>query len=70
MLNIFEELLRRPRLSAAGRSSTDPATARKIEAKKLERRMNGQNAIEPGRAAADGQTVGYGGTFDDHGLGL
>ncbi len=39
--------------SAAGRSSTDPATARKVEAKKRERRENRR----PGSGAAGVKTV-------------
>lgn len=40
-------------LSAAGRSSTDPATECKVEAKKRERRENRR----PGSDAAGGKTV-------------
>src|SRR5690606_18386077 len=49
--------------SAAGRSSTDPATARKVEAKKRERREDRR----PGREAAGGRTVGHDRACHGHG---
>jgi hypothetical protein len=52
-------------VSAAGRSSTDPATARKVEAKKREKRKYRR----PGRGAAGRLTVGHDCACHGHGRG-